>query len=104
MPVILALGRLMQMDQEFKTSLDYILRPCLGKKKKKDKHLIYLSLLKICYICQSPVAHAYNPSYSEGRDEEECGSKPAQANSFMRPYLNTTHFKKGWSSVSRCRS
>jgi hypothetical protein len=27
------------------------------------------------------VAHAYNPSYSGGRDEEDNGSKPAQANS-----------------------
>jgi hypothetical protein len=28
-----------------------------------------------------PVAHACNPSYSEGRDQEDRGSKPAQANS-----------------------
>jgi hypothetical protein len=28
------------------------------------------------------VAHTYNPSYSEGRDQEGHGSKPAQANSF----------------------
>jgi hypothetical protein len=26
------------------------------------------------------VAHACNPSYSEGRDQEDCSSKPAQAN------------------------
>jgi hypothetical protein len=26
----------------------------------------------------TPVAHAYNPSYSVGRDHEDCGSKPAQ--------------------------
>jgi hypothetical protein len=24
------------------------------------------------------VAHTCNPSYSEGRDQEDCGSKPAQ--------------------------
>jgi hypothetical protein len=24
------------------------------------------------------VAHAYNPSYSGGRDQEDCGSKPGQ--------------------------
>jgi hypothetical protein len=24
-------------------------------------------------------AHAYNPSYSGGRDQEDCGSKPAHA-------------------------
>jgi hypothetical protein len=27
------------------------------------------------------VAHACNPRYSGGRDQEDCGSKPAQANS-----------------------
>jgi ribosomal protein S21 len=27
------------------------------------------------------VTHAYNPSYSGGRDQEDQGSKPAQANS-----------------------
>jgi hypothetical protein len=27
------------------------------------------------------VAYACNPSYSGGRDQEDCGSKPAQANS-----------------------
>jgi hypothetical protein len=27
------------------------------------------------------VTFAYSPSYSEGRDQEDCGSKPAQANS-----------------------
>jgi hypothetical protein len=26
----------------------------------------------------APVAHAYNPSYSGGRDQEDCGSKPGQ--------------------------
>jgi hypothetical protein len=29
------------------------------------------------------VAHACNPSYSGGRDQEDCGSKPAQANSLQ---------------------
>jgi hypothetical protein len=28
-----------------------------------------------------PVAHACNPSYSGGRNQEDSGSKPAQANS-----------------------
>jgi hypothetical protein len=31
--------------------------------------------------CLAPVAHAYNPSYLGGRDQEGCGSKPAWANS-----------------------
>jgi hypothetical protein len=30
---------------------------------------------------QAPVAQAYNPSYSGGRDQEDHSSKPAQANS-----------------------
>jgi hypothetical protein len=30
---------------------------------------------------QAPVAHAYNPSYSGGRDQEDHSSKPAWANS-----------------------
>jgi hypothetical protein len=31
--------------------------------------------------CWEPVAHAYNPSYVGGRDQEDQGSKPAWANS-----------------------
>jgi hypothetical protein len=31
------------------------------------------------------VAHACNPSYSEGRGQEDCNSKPAQANSLKDP-------------------
>jgi hypothetical protein len=31
------------------------------------------------------VAHACNPSYSGGRDQKDCSSKPAQANSFQDP-------------------
>jgi hypothetical protein len=34
-----------------------------------------------------PVAHACNPSYSGSRDQEDHGSKPAQAKSSTRPYL-----------------
>jgi hypothetical protein len=39
------------------------------------------------------VAHAYNPSYSGGRDEEDCGLIPAQVK-FTRPYLEKIHHKK----------
>jgi hypothetical protein len=31
------------------------------------------------------VAHAYNPSYSGGRDQADHGLKPAQANSSQDP-------------------
>jgi hypothetical protein len=33
------------------------------------------------------VAHACNPSYSGGRDEEDHGSKPDRGNSSVPPYL-----------------
>jgi hypothetical protein len=41
------------------------------------------------------VAHAYNPSYSRGRDQENQGS--AWANSWQDPILKkkTIHHKKG---------
>jgi hypothetical protein len=35
--------------------------------------------------CQVPVAHACNPSYLGGKDQEDRGSKPAQANSLGDP-------------------
>jgi hypothetical protein len=46
--------------------------------------------------CQSPtlVAHAYNPIYSECRDQEDPGLKPAQANSSWDPISKKTHHKK----------
>jgi hypothetical protein len=31
------------------------------------------------------VTHTYNPSYSRGRDQEDHGSKPAQANNSQDP-------------------
>jgi hypothetical protein len=42
------------------------------------------------------VAHACNPSYSGGRDQEHHGSKPAQANSSQGPILKIPITKKGW--------
>jgi hypothetical protein len=42
-----------------------------------------------------PVAHTCNPSYSEGRDQEDRSSKPAQANSSTRPYLEKSFTKIG---------
>jgi hypothetical protein len=40
------------------------------------------SLTKFFWV---PVAHTCNCSYSGGRDQEDCGSKPAQANSLRDP-------------------
>jgi hypothetical protein len=36
MPVILTLGKLKHADREFKVSLGYIEKPCLGQEKKKE--------------------------------------------------------------------
>jgi hypothetical protein len=35
---------------------------------------------KSVLLCQALVAYTYNPSYLGGRDLEDRGSKPAQAN------------------------
>jgi hypothetical protein len=40
------------------------------------------------------VAHAYNPSYSGSREQEDLGSKPARANSSQDP-ISKIHHKKG---------
>jgi hypothetical protein len=44
---------------------------------------------------QAPVAHNCNPSYSEGRDQEDQKSKPAQANSSYDPISKISITKKG---------
>jgi hypothetical protein len=52
-------------------------------------------------------AHAYNPSYSGGRDQEDHGSKPGQANSSMRPNLKKSFTKIGlveWLKVKALNS
>jgi hypothetical protein len=50
------------------------------------------------------VAHAYNPSYSGGRDQEDQGSKPAQANCYMRPYLKNSTGLEEWLKVKALSS
>jgi hypothetical protein len=40
------------------------------------------------------VAHAYNPSYSGGSDQEDHGSKPAWANSLPDPVSKKKKHKK----------
>jgi hypothetical protein len=41
------------------------------------------------------VAHISNLSYSRGRDQEDCSSKPARANSEQDPILKKLITKKG---------
>jgi hypothetical protein len=40
------------------------------------------------------VAHTCNPSYSGGRDQVDCSSKPALANSLMNPLSKKSITKK----------
>jgi hypothetical protein len=59
--------------------------------------------LKIKTKCmgQALVAHTCNPSYSEGRDQEDHSVKPAQGNSSRDPILKKPFTKKGWWSGSK---
>jgi hypothetical protein len=55
----------------------------------------------------APVAHAYNPSYSGGKDQEDLGSKLAWANSSTSPYLQKPYTKIGlveWPKVKALSS
>jgi hypothetical protein len=49
---------------------------------------------KNIHPCQAPVAHACNPSYSGGRDQEDLGSKSAQANSSQDPFSKKKNITK----------
>jgi hypothetical protein len=46
------------------------------------------------HFSQVLVAHACNPSYSEGRDQEDQGPKPIQANSSRDPILKIPNQKR----------
>jgi hypothetical protein len=60
------------------------LRKCFGKNIKRT-----------CFHWVL-VAHACNPSYSRGRDQEECGLTPAAATSLRDPILkNPSHKRAG---------
>jgi hypothetical protein len=41
------------------------------------------------------VAHAYNPNYSRGIDQEDHKSKPARTNSSQDPIWEKKKYKKG---------
>jgi hypothetical protein len=57
---------------------------------------------KFTFPRRAAVAHAYSPSYSGGRDQEDPGLKPAWANSSWDPILKKKKLitKKGWWSGS----
>jgi hypothetical protein len=44
-------------------------------------------------MCWKLVAHTCNPSYSGGRGQEDCSSKPAQANSSLDPISKSLSHK-----------
>jgi hypothetical protein len=60
----------------------------------------YVGQVKSSRISQALVAHAWNPSYSIGRDQGDHGSKPAQANSLGDPISKKTITKNSWWSGS----
>jgi hypothetical protein len=66
----------------------------VGRKKK----LLHIVTNKDIHFSQVLVAHACNPSYSGGRDQEDCGS-----NRLQDPVSKEHITKKGWWSGSRCR-
>jgi hypothetical protein len=52
-------------------------------------------VIKNLPVSKVPVSHAYNPSYSGGRDQEDTGPSPAWANKVMRPYFENTQHENG---------
>jgi hypothetical protein len=64
---------------------------------------IYPSWLQTMILRWAPGAHTFNLSYSGGRDQEDPGSKAAQANSSWDPSSKKSITKKGWWSGSRYR-
>jgi hypothetical protein len=63
--------------------------------QNSQRHIVETRPLQKWCWSQMPVAHAYNPSYSEGRDQEDCGSKPAWAKSSHDSILKKSYHKKG---------
>jgi hypothetical protein len=47
------------------------------------------------------VAHTCNPNYSGGKDQEDCGLKPAWANSSQDPLLKKALHKKKAGGVAQ---
>jgi hypothetical protein len=48
-----------------------------------------------------PEAHTCNPSYSGGRRQEDCVSKPTPGNSLRDPISKTPSTKKDWHLPSK---
>jgi hypothetical protein len=44
---------------------------------KHHKDILSIPILSLKKVKYSQVPHVYNPSYSGGRDQKDCGLKPA---------------------------
>jgi hypothetical protein len=67
--------------------------------------LLYLTILYFnlkCLLSQMLVAHACNPSYLGGRDQEDRGLKNQQI-VLQNLFSKNLSLKMGWWSSSRCR-
>jgi hypothetical protein len=82
--------------------LKIFINSCFIKRKGRTSHMAH-SCLRIWVTCWAQVAHACNPGCSEDRDQD-CSSKPAQANSLRDPIWNIPNTEKGWWSGLMCRS
>jgi hypothetical protein len=77
-----------------------------GGERKRERENFPCFKLPVCSNLQKqlqesnrsliPVAHACNPIYSGGRGQEDCGSKPAPANSSRGPMWKMANTKQGW--------
>jgi hypothetical protein len=65
------------------------------KKNRVKPFTITVLFVNIKELTHVPVVHTCNPSYAGGRNQEDHGSKLAQANSSLRPYLEKTFRKIG---------
>jgi hypothetical protein len=70
----------------------WLLYVCLQKGKPSPKNKVIYDLKNRSHS-EAPVAHAYNPSCSEGRDQEDPSLKAAQANS-LRDLISKNTLRK----------
>jgi hypothetical protein len=70
-----------------------LLRSLMKERKKDKRENLYMAPFKNS-LGRALVAHACNPSYSGGRDQEDCGSKPAWENSSKDPISKKPFTKK----------
>jgi hypothetical protein len=61
--------------------------------------IIFALVKKFTLWGWASVAHASNPSYSGGRDQENSGSKPDWEISLQDPISKMPNIKKGWQSA-----